>query len=167
MNINVKSRKNKRGAIQQVFIYILVALTVASILLIGYKSINGILKNSCETDKIRFIEQLNEIGGFYYEYGLVKKIEIKAPCNYDLICIINSSDNRIGNLHSAPTILESAWSNNVAQNIFLSKFGEDHLEAAGISEYLAAEDGWICINSSGGIFSFKVRGTGKYAVVEK
>jgi len=160
----------RKAQIQQVFLYLLAAILIGVIALFGYKSINNIMKHGCEAEKIRFLQQLQEIGENNHQYGIKKVIKITPPCNYEWLCIINNTNTRVAEEleGNPPGTLKTAWENNVAQNIFISKGGEtpQQLEAIGISEYLATPKGYVCIKAKGGLFELNIEGNGKYAIIK-
>src|SRR3989344_2540252 len=83
---------NKKGmAIEQVFIFILAAVTFAVILIFGYKSISGFMDKGEEVSFVRFKTDLeSSIKKISTEYGAVRIQQFNAPLNYDKICFIDT-----------------------------------------------------------------------------
>lgn len=151
---------------QQVFLYLLAAIMIGVIVLIGYKSITTVTTHSCEAQKIEFMTTLRDIAETNHVYGVRKLIKIQPPCGYSTLCIINSSSNRGNKPLNMPSILDTAWRNGVAQNIYISRSGTHNLEALGTIDYFATPKGFVCINTTNGLFQFIVEGTGRYALIK-
>ena len=163
---------SKKSQIQQVFIFILVAIILGIVVLVGYKSINSLTKSSCETEKVSFITQMEKMVLLYKNYGDERIVHLRAPCGYSKLCIINSIDLRDIPAISgdAPDILSFSWKNNVSQNVFMEKSGK--MEAVATISNVKAKNsegengyGWVCVDTEGSFFNLKIIGMGSYALI--
>jgi len=92
---------NKKGAVQQVFIYMMAIIVVGAIMLIGYKSISDIFNQKCDIDSITLIKDIEEKLDLNARYGSFEEIEIDVLCNYNEICFLNG-DADLNEIYSGP-----------------------------------------------------------------
>ncbi len=159
----------KRNAqVQQVFTYILIALLIGIVFIIGYKAVISIHSKSCEADLIKFSQELEEISNLYNTYGLQREISIVAPCNYKVLCIINSSHHRSDSITTSrdiPNLLRLALSNDVSQNIYLGNT-KDRLRPFFIVKDICVEKDYKCITAKGNRFTLVLKGSGDCTIIE-
>jgi|TARA_Y100000310_G_scaffold276363_1_gene293440 hypothetical protein len=148
-----------RGQIQQVFIYLLTIIVVGLILLIGYKSIGGIMKKGCEVEKATFKVDIESFISKYNSYGSVHTESLKAPCSYAQICFVDKDILDNNNFNSSNPIIESSVRAGIEENIFLVK--KEVTDAVGFMEEINVDEEIVCINNTGGKFKIRFEGLGK------
>ena len=157
----------KKGQVQQVFIYLMVIIVVGTLLLVGYKVINGLMDRGCDVETHDFILTIKSELDANSEYGSSDKVYLKTPCDYDEICFLNASsvnaagnpdlnsiDNRI--LLAEYPVIEEEYSAGTGMNVFLVNQGfvEPILNVKGLD----VEGSFTCIQSRGGHFEIKMEG---------
>jgi hypothetical protein len=80
----------RKANIQQVFIYILAALVIGFIMLIGIKSFINIDKGKCQAESITFRRELATALDRNDVWGREEKVAITKPCDYDAICFVDA-----------------------------------------------------------------------------
>ncbi len=82
---------NKKAlGVEQVFIYIVVALTFAVIMFFGYKSVSGFLLNAEEVQVVQFKNDLESaVKKIYTEPGTVRVERYSLPAKFQQICFVN------------------------------------------------------------------------------
>ncbi len=109
----------------QVFIYILTAVVIGIIILVGYKSIATIFKESqkalIDGFKSSFTSAVEKMSR---SYGSVSKFEIAIPEKFDAICFIDSmgDDQKFHNSANIDNAeIHGIVEDNAQQNVFLMK----------------------------------------------
>ena len=89
--VNKMLIKNKKGlAIAQTFMFIVVALTFALIMIFGYKAISDFLRQGEQVQFFSFKTNLeNSVKGIYTQFGSVRFEEFYLPAKYQQICFVN------------------------------------------------------------------------------
>ncbi|MFC2135432.1 hypothetical protein ACFLTH_12535 [Bacteroidota bacterium] len=154
----------KKGQIQQVFIYIITIIVVGLILLIGYRSIGGLMKKGCDVEMTSFKSSLESYISKYDSYGDLHKESIKVPCSYREICFINTDainngENLDGDID---LIIKDSVSAKIQENVFLVK--TDAVEPFGTFFPEIKVDNtarYVCMENMGGRFYIKFHGLGK------
>jgi hypothetical protein len=156
-------RKNRRAQTQQVFIYILAILIVGATLLFGFKAIKGIIHQQCDVDQTTYITELKQMIEQNTNYLDSSRKTIKAPCEYNQLCFINTTLNNPDVLSNYPS-LKQEYSAGTGNNVFLvsssgtrALFGLDSIVIDGASP----GSGVLCLNSTGNLFYLKLDGIGK------
>lgn len=87
----MKKRWNKKGVgVDQVFIFIITALTFALITIFGYKAIAGFLDKGEEVAFVQFKNDLEiAIKQINTEFGAYRLEEFRPPQQYEKICFVN------------------------------------------------------------------------------
>ncbi|MFH2019903.1 MAG: hypothetical protein ABIJ34_00665 [archaeon] len=169
-----KSRRGKkmnRGQISaQVFIYILAAVVIGLILIVGYRSISTIMneaqKAPIDTFKAAFTSTVAEMSR---GYGSIKKYSFTIPQKFDQICFIDSmgEDEKF---HITASI-DNDWisdkvTDNVRENVFLMNNGLIENDAPFYVEDLDVLGDYLCLKNQGKL-SVWFEATGKFACLKK
>jgi len=100
----------------QVFIYMMAAIVIGGIAIIGYNAITGIGQKVCQTERATFKTDIEGWIEQYNGHDSVTPMTIKAPCDYDAICFIDAT--KMGNVDpnkcSNPIV-----ANSIKDNIFV------------------------------------------------
>ncbi len=142
----------------QIFIYIMAAIVVGAIILIGYAAISNLLKNQCDVEQVTFKTGLAKLLPKYRDFGSVKPASIAAPCDTTQVCFVDA--RQIGNASFTADnfIIQDSVQDGQQKNVFL--VGESTV-AVDYYDYLATQDGnTLCIDASGGAFGFTLHGQG-------
>ena len=70
----------------QVFIYIMAAIIIGILILLGYQAIQSVVVNSCNAEKLVF---MNNIFVHIDTAKNYEKYSISVPCGYDQVCFVN------------------------------------------------------------------------------
>ncbi len=166
--VRTKMKRNKAQISSQIFVYILAAVIIAVILLVGYKAISTILgftsKVPIDDFKIDFESEVHKITR---SYGSIKKFEFTLPEKFDTICFIDSMNENnefeisanIGN-----AFIEDIVSDNVQKNVFLLK--EDIIEESFYVENMDVSEDYLCVENQG-LMKIWFEGAGKKACLKK
>jgi len=73
----------------QIFIYIMAAIVIGIIILIGYKAVDTMMEKSCAVQQINFKTKIEGFLEKYNSYGSVNKEVMVAPCEYEEICFVD------------------------------------------------------------------------------
>ncbi len=168
-----------RGQIQHVFVFIMLIIIAGVVLLLGYKFIGGLLGQSCDVEKLEFMNGLEKALRDYASYGTHKTAAFDAPCNALQLCMVSASafekDSNgkfkkqtfayPGNLiiqdavadpnPESPTNLFLVYEKGVTEPIQL--FAEK-LDVAGTPKV-------VCVNATSGRFNLVFDGKGRTVVV--
>lgn len=114
---------DKKGQIVgQVFIFIMAALIIGVIVLIGYNAISKTLSKSCQIEQISFKTKLESLIDRSNGYGSVTKQSLIAPCQYETVCFVDATE--IGTTNPLNTCTNKVIQRSVAdgdlKNIFVS-----------------------------------------------
>jgi len=136
---------NKRGQIiGQVFIYIMAAIVIGAIILLGYWAVKNITEKSCQVEQVTFKSKIESLASKHSSYGSVSKETIIAPCNYETICFVDAG--RIGNTTGLPNcynkIINASVVDSDLKNIFLVT--AKTTVPIGYSEYISVDDPYNC-----------------------
>jgi hypothetical protein len=175
----------KKGQIQQVFIYAMVLIVAALVVLIGYKAIGGFMKKGCDAGQKTFANDLEGYVKNYITYGSAKKEQLSVPCGYAKLCfadaglINNKTDKITGNektisfdlnkpFSEEAKIIESSVNSGIKENVFLVK--SDVADPIAFLEEIKIDidtngdginENIICINATTGFFFIGFEGLGK------
>ena len=153
----------RKGAVQQVFIYMMVIVIAGAVLLIGYSSIESLIERSCEVEKTNFLSRLERAFTGHERVGSSSIVELSAPCDYDLLCFVNftaSADNVDLQDEAMEQVIRDNLAAGTGMNVFIgdSRSAEAILSKGGLEVENSAV---ICINSTRGIFEFRLTGIGR------
>ena len=168
--------------IGMVFVYILVGITFALVLIFGYQAISGFLQSSEEVAFVQFKTDLeNSIKRLSTEYGSVRIEVYTTPLGYEKVCFVDLGyENIPGEIQDlceqdqyACAVWEdakeaqqaadgdfSAGYKDVAENVFLQPLGSVKIKVAPIR--FADNQGFFCEPIFQGIFKLRLEGKGSY-----
>ncbi|MGE0793335.1 MAG: hypothetical protein AB7V77_04115, partial [Candidatus Woesearchaeota archaeon] len=63
------------------------------IIIVAVKGVGTLIETKCNTDTIEFQQEVMNIFNKYSAYGVVEEHNLKAPCEMELICFIDSNTN--------------------------------------------------------------------------
>lgn len=143
---------NKKSQTQQVFLYMMVIVVVGAMLIIGFRSISGIMGQGCQVEYEQFKTQLESDIQGNTRFGFAQQVSIRAPCDYDQLCFGGAPPN-----NNDPVIAASMDAG--AENVFLrqGRFMEPLFKNPSIEP----PSNQLCIDSASGRFEFRLEGTGQ------
>lgn len=150
-----------KGQVQHVFIYLLTIIVVGLILLLGYKSIGGLMGQGCDVERATFASDLESKIESFSDYGDIHKKSLSTPCSFTTLCFANTSaidENKHILFPNNPIIEDSVW-NGIEDNIFL--VNDDVTEPVGFVSQISLSEDVLCIQSRGGKFYLRFEGLGK------
>lgn len=160
--------KKKSQVIGQIFIFILAILVVGVIFLIGYTAISKTISKSCQVEQLVFKSKIESLIERNNGYGSVTIKSIIAPCNYETVCFVDST--QIGttspSLNCNNKVIVKSISSGESMNIFLSNAHKT--VAIGYSEMLKTDNpqNCTCIKQKSKNFKLKLEGIGKGTIVK-
>jgi len=135
--------KHKKGQIAgQIFIYIVAAIVIGGIALVGYKAISSLSTKACQAEKATFNNNLEAKIENGLSSGSVKPEYFKAPCDYEKICFVATSSINLqsGDTFKCPEnkIIEESVKAHIEQNIFV--ISSDRTIPIGYSDIISLND---------------------------
>lgn len=80
----------KALGVEQVFVFMIAALTFALIMIFGYKAISGFLESGEEVEFVQFKNDLElAVKTIYTEYGSVRVKEFDLPARFEQVCFVD------------------------------------------------------------------------------
>ncbi|MCA9477614.1 MAG: hypothetical protein KC535_00520 [Nanoarchaeota archaeon] len=172
-----------KAQINQVFVWIIVALVIGAVALVGVRSIGGLLEDKCSIDLIRFQDKLEESIRLNNDFGSVNLETLTAPCDYTKICLVDARAIQRGippdlssqdsDLSPFFSVISSSVDDQVQENVFL--FNQKELIPAGYISQVRLDKGKddaeslppyvLCFESKAGRFTLKLEGLGKNTLV--
>lgn len=166
-----KFLKDKKGmGIQQVFVFIVAAITFALVLIFGYSSIADFIDKGEQVEFYQFKSSLeSSIKKIYSEYGAVRQETYYLPGAYHQICFIDL-DHEPGQLELdtlckidplACDVWETAKDSGLGyegadENVFLTPSAPVSLKVYKVD----IDDGYLCMDISKGSFTLRLEGKG-------
>ncbi len=175
----------KKAQMNQVFMYIIAAITFALIAIFGYRAIAGFLESGEKVEYVHFKDSLeSEVKKIYTDYGALRQQEFYVPGDHTKICFVNMnrepSDLEAEELCREDQIACSFWetakdSADVDQNVFLTPSSPVPLNVFSIGlckddngcSTRESESGFLCIPIKDGSFTIFLEGKGDRAVISK
>jgi len=161
---------NKKAQISsQIFIYVLSAVIVAIILIVGFRAISTLMKagegisiQEVRTDITSAIEKSSK------QYGSVKKVPINVPDKFTEICFadsmtdadIFSSDVKSNTKLKDYFFIEGSINNDARTNVFL--LNDQNIEESFYVENLDVRENFLCLDNVG-LLEIWLKGLGKKA----
>jgi hypothetical protein len=156
----------------QIFTYILAAVVIGIIVLVGYKAIGTVLDviSRAKIDGIK-ADFISSVSGTSKQYNKVERIEISLPDNFDRICLLDSldkttkeftSDVKSSSELSDYPLIKLKVDADTDKNIFLLK--NKKIVEEFYVENLNVEKNVLCVENSG-INVFWLKGEGKTALL--
>lgn len=158
-------KMNKKGEVQQVFIYLMVIIVVGAIFLLGYKLIDDLIGKQCDLGKSTLLTELDKNLEQYSTKGYSKEVDMKVPCDYELLCFVKSKadlDTTGVNINNIPfSGIRQLVSSEDPQNVFLIKDGFAEPIKAADNIQIESSEGFICFKPLSGNFKVSMFGAGK------
>lgn len=80
----------RKAQINQVFVWLIIALVIGATALFGVRSIGGLLEDKCSIDLIKFEEDLRDRTMLNNDFGSVHQEIFSAPCDYSFVCFVDA-----------------------------------------------------------------------------
>ncbi len=156
----------KKGQIAgQVFIYIMAIIVIGGIALVGFGAIKKILIKSCDTEKASFKTDMLGLIEKYTSHGSVNQKTIKAPCEYESVCFVDTTDIANKNTLTAcsNSIIRNSVSSGSTPNIFV--ISNSMTIPVGYSDLISLDPtivgkGCLCVKQKTGSFHVTFKGMG-------
>jgi hypothetical protein len=152
---------NKNGQIiGQVFVYIMAAIVIGAIIIIGYWAVKNITDKSCQVELITFKSKIENYAAKHSSYGSVNKEALIAPCGYAKVCFVDAG--QIGNITGLSKcknqVINASVKDGDMKNIFLVT--SKTIIPIGYSEYISVADttDCTCIENTNGNFFITFKG---------
>ena len=143
----------------QVFIYIMAAIIIGILILMGYQAIQAVVVNSCNAEKLVFMNRIFQYIERSSSYGSVAKYNLAAPCGYEQICFIDSSKIGQGSNNCNISILHNSALDGDQKNIFVRN--SKTIVPAGYSSKISlGTKDCICIMQNNNQFNLLLEGLG-------
>ena len=177
-----------------VFVFILAAVTLALILIFGYKSISGFLEKGEDVTFIRFKTDLeSSIKKIASEYGAVRIQEFNPPLNYEKICFIDTNFYFLNLIPGDPSPIEDlcadenmplacdVWNDALTahengedsyesvEDVFLKPLAPVKIKIGKISiaDSTGLPIGYLCPVIRGGSFTLQLTGKGSHTEISE
>jgi hypothetical protein len=111
---------SKAQVMGQIFIFIMAALIIGVIMLIGYNAISGTLSKSCQIEQLSFKTRLESLIERSNGFGSVTKESLIAPCKYSTVCFVDATQIGTSLAQCKNRIINQSSSDGDAKNIFVS-----------------------------------------------
>lgn len=159
---------DKKGQIVgQVFIFIMVAIIIGVIVLIGYNAISKTLSKSCQIEQISFKTKIESLIERSNGYGSVTRQSIIAPCQYETVCFVDATEIGTANAlnECENKIIQRSVVDGELKNIFVST--SKKTVPIGYSPLLRTDNpnNCTCINQKSKNFQFILIGIGQGTIV--
>ncbi|MGV8150614.1 MAG: hypothetical protein ACP5NV_02700 [Candidatus Woesearchaeota archaeon] len=146
----------------QIFIFIMAAIIIGVIILLGYNAISTTLLKGCQAEEITFKSKMETLISKSSGYGSVAKEPIIAPCSYEYVCFIDAT--QIGDASGLSgcnnKILSQSAKDGDMKNIFVSTTSKTI--PIGYSALLRLEnpENCTCIKQKSKTFKITFKGLG-------
>lgn len=148
----------KKAQMQQTFTYIMAILIIGAVLLLGLRSILGIMNQACDVNEVSFKQEIERALNKYTRIGSLGYETIKVPCDYDKLCFMNTTEcEQISDDDVMETECQAETGNNVfitRKNITQPLFAIDNLQV----------DATFCVEPRGNNYHIKIEGIGRSIV---
>lgn len=157
---------SRKGQIAgQIFIYIMAAVIIGVIALIGYKAIIIIMDKTCNAERISFETKIKSTIEESNSFGSISPESMRAPCDYDTVCFVSAQDiielDPQG-FDCPNAIIEDSVVKGVRQNIFL--VSADRTIQTGYSDLVSLNLSYVnkcmCVKERNGNFNLRFTGKG-------
>jgi hypothetical protein len=136
--------KERRGQlIGHVFIFVLGAFVVASVMLVGYKALDNLNAQQCKAEEAEFARDIMQTFDSNMARGKVRMHTFSLPCSASEVCFvernaIDQGTSGIGNLPQYP-IIQNSVENNEPKSVWLLT-DEGYTPVDGITTALPVDD---------------------------
>lgn len=162
-----KSMNKKAQIAGQIFVYILAALVIGVMVLIGYAAIGKILPKTCQVESISFKSDIESLVERYNTYGSVNKESLTAPCDYEYICFADSREIGKEEFSCDNKIIENSVKDGSTDNIFVST--QKKTIPIGHSDLIQLDDpsSCTCIQQKSKNFFITFKGQGASTIISE
>jgi hypothetical protein len=160
--------KSRKGQIAgEIFIYMMTAIVIGVIVLVGYWALKDVNKKKCAVEQINFKSRMESLIDRYNTYGSMNKDVLTAPCNYDILCFADSRKLGSPLAKCKNQIINWTVKDGTKQNIFLMT--PKSTIPIGYSEKVALEDpeDCLCIEKRSGNFYLTFNGKGSTTMLSQ
>jgi len=155
---------NKAQISSQIFVYIMAAVIITIILLIGYKAISAVMKPAMEAPINDFVNDFtNEVKQRAKNYGDRDKFEFTLPKKFTQVCFIdsmNEDDEFEISANIDNVFIQDIVDDNIEKNVFL--MNEKFIEESFYVEKLDVLGDYLCIDNQG-VMEVWIEGKGRTA----
>lgn len=157
--------RTKAQISSQVFIYILAAVIIGLIAIVGFRAINTIIQTGKKINIDSFQNDfVSSVATTARQYGSVKKFEFTLSDNFEEICFLDSMNENEKFAFSISKVtntwIKDSVENDVRMNVFL--LNEKEILSSFYVEKLDVRDDYLCIKNTGKMEVW-MKGTGKTA----
>ncbi|MBT3298624.1 hypothetical protein HN385_06865 [archaeon] len=167
INFKKSNKLNKKAmGIQQVFVFMVTAITFAFIMIFGYSAIGDFLEKGEAVEFYQFKSEIeNSIKRIYSEYGSVRQEDYQLPREYSQICFVDLDSEYNEELCNYDAIACDVWEtasysgdgyDSADENVFLKPSAPVAMKVYKVS----IDEGFICMNINSGSFSLRLEGLG-------
>ena len=158
--------ERKAQVIGQVFIYIMAAIIIGIIILIGYNAISGTIERSCQVEQAGFKTKIESLIDKSSNYGSITRQPISAPCRYEEVCFIDAQSIGQPLADCGNKIISASSRDGDLKNIFVSS--SKATVPIGYSPLLKIENpsGCTCITQKSKNFFITFEGEGSATLVK-
>jgi len=161
----------RRAQLNQVFTIIATLLIAGAIIFIGARLIGGAMSTKCDSDFIRFQDDLNLAIKNNNNYGSVTKESLSIPCKSQMLCLVNTAsikkeaplDMPSGLSSETKFIIENSVEDDANENVFLVSDGETM--PLKFSPNIMLEKDVLCIRPKSGDFVMIMTGQGRQTLI--
>lgn len=148
----------KKAQLQQTFTYIMAILIIGAVLLLGLRSILGIMNQACDVNEVAFKQEIERALNKYTRIGSLGYETIKVPCDYDKLCFMNTTNCEQIN---GDSVMKTECDEKTGNNVFITRkditqplFAIDNLQV----------DATFCVEPRGNNYHIKIEGIGRSIV---
>ncbi len=166
--------------VEQVFIFVVMAITFALIVIFGYKAIGNFLQQG---EQVQFIQFKNDIESavkrIYTQYGSTQIEEFTLPSRYEQICFVDMNypftEEEYTALCRRDQLACTVWKQaqqaqqegksgyaGVDENVFLKPAGPVPIKVFAITVDSPDSASFLCLEINKGQFSLRLEGKGSY-----
>ncbi len=171
--------------VEQVFIFIVVAITFSLIVIFGYKAIGDFLQKGEQVQFVQFKNDLESaVKRIYTQYGSTQIEEFSLPSRYEQVCFVDMdhpfTEEEREKLcrwdQLACVVWEQAQQAQLAgesgytavdENVFLKPAGPVPIKVFTITVVSSDSAGFLCREIQNGQFSLRLEGKGSYTQLSR
>lgn len=175
----------KGMGVEQVFIFIVVAVTFTLITIFGYKAIGDFLNKGEQVQFVQFKNDLESaVKRIYTQYGSTQIEEFNLPSRYEQICFVNMdrtpTSEEMEELCSYDQLACTVWQlaqqaqqegnsgyASVDENVFLQPTGPVPIKVFVIMIDDQGNAGFLCEKITKGQFALRLEGKGSYTQIAR
>lgn len=170
----------KAMGVEQIFIFIVVAITFALVTIFGYKAIGDFLHKGEQVQFVQFKNDLESaVKRIYTQYGSTQIEEFTLPSRYTQICFVDMNYNptaaELAALCRHDQLACTVWKQaqqarqegnsgyaRVEENVFLQPTGPVPIKVFTITVASTESVGFLCEEINNGQLALRLEGKGSY-----